>query len=90
MENNLINVSEALAKERLDAALENNDNVCKCAKCYGDMLAMVLNKIPARYVNSDIGSLFKKLDATTSPQAQMDIDIAVEQAIAVVSQRPKH
>ena len=84
----LINISEAIVKERLDYHLSNYD-CCKCETCYMDMLALVLNYIKPRYVNTRKGELISRVDAT-SLQNSVDVDIAIINAIELVSHSPHH
>ncbi|MDE5741617.1 MAG: late competence development ComFB family protein, partial [Oscillospiraceae bacterium] len=55
--------------------------------CIGDMMAMALNTLKPKYVNSKKGELFTKLNATKM-QNTVDIDVAVAKAISVVSASP--
>ncbi|MCM1329657.1 MAG: late competence development ComFB family protein [Ruminococcus sp.] len=83
---NVVNVMEEVVKERLELFLMDVD-CCKCDTCKGDMLAMALNALKPKYVNSRKGELFTKLNATKM-QNTVDIDVAVAKAIAVVSASP--
>ncbi len=60
---------------------------CKCDKCMDDMMALALNALKPKYVNSHKGELFSRLD-TTKYQNTIDIDVAVTKAITTVSSRP--
>ena len=51
------------------------------------MMAMALNTLKPKYVNSKKGELFTKLNATKM-QNTVDIDVAVAKAISVVSSSP--
>ncbi|MGN0674602.1 MAG: late competence development ComFB family protein [Oscillospiraceae bacterium] len=82
----VVNVMESVVSERLDALLADTD-CCKCERCKGDMLAMALNSLPPKYVNSHKGELFSRIDATKY-QNTIDIDVAVAKAISVVSSSP--
>lgn len=82
----VVNVMEEIVKERLDIFLAGAD-CCQCEMCKGDMLAMALNMLEPKYVNSRKGELFSRLN-TTKYQNTVDIDIAVTKAIATVSSSP--
>ncbi len=84
----IINVMEAVVKEKLNAMLATED-CCKCEHCLDDMMAIALNKLPSKYVSSHNGELFSKLDASVRQNA-VDINIAVTAAIDAVSKRPSH
>ncbi|MDE5742097.1 MAG: late competence development ComFB family protein, partial [Oscillospiraceae bacterium] len=62
-EYNVVNVMEEVVRERLDVFLKDVD-CCKCDTCIGDMMAMALNTLKPKYVNSKKGALFTKLTAT--------------------------
>ncbi|MDE6709854.1 MAG: late competence development ComFB family protein, partial [Oscillospiraceae bacterium] len=51
------------------------------------MMAMALNTLKPKYVNSKKGELFTKLNATKM-QNTVDIDVACAKAISVVSSSP--
>ena len=84
----LVNISEAIVRERLDSMLQNYD-CCKCQTCYMDMLALVLNYVKPRYVNSHKGELLTRVNALHL-QNSVDIDIAIIKAIELVSHSPHH
>lgn len=83
---NVVNVMEEVVRDRLEVFLQDVD-CCKCDTCRGDMLAMALNTLKPKYVNSRKGELFSKLNATKM-QNTVDIDVAVAKAISVVSASP--
>lgn len=82
----VFNVMEDIVRERLNVHLKETD-CCKCDVCIGDMMAMALNALKPKYVNSKKGELFSKIDSTKY-QNTVDIDVAVSKAIATVSASP--
>lgn len=82
----VVNVMEEVVKDRLEILLKEHD-CCQCDTCKGDMLAMALNTLKPKYVNSKKGELFSKLNASKM-QNTVDIDVAVAKAISVVSSSP--
>lgn len=82
----VVNVMESIVRARLDVLLSDSD-CCKCDKCVDDMMALALNALKPKYVNSHKGELFSRLD-TTKYQNTIDIDVAVTKAINTVSSRP--
>lgn len=84
----LVNVMEQIVDEKLTLMLEG-ENCCKCARCIEDMKAVALNKLPAKYVSSNSGELFTKLNATVR-QSSVDINIAIAAAIELVAKHPSH
>ena len=84
----VVKIMEGIVKEKVDSILEKTD-CCKCDVCKQDMLAFALNMLEPKYVNSNAGELFGKLDSSRI-QNMIDIDIAVAKAIATVSSSPRH
>ena len=84
----LINVMEQIVDEKLEQMLKD-ENCCKCERCLEDMKAMALNKLPAKYVSTHNGELFTKL-LFMMRQSSADINVAVSNAIKVVSESPSH
>lgn len=82
------NVTEILVRQRMDDILPTID-MCQCHKCYMDVLALTLNDLPARYVNTRFGGLMKKLEAADF-QTNADIDTAITKAVAIVKSKPRH
>lgn len=84
----LVNTMEGLIGEKLKLMLEG-ENCCKCERCMEDMMAIALNSLPSKYVNTHNGELFSKLDAGII-QNSADIAVAISKAIEKVSARPAH
>lgn len=84
----LINIMEQIVDEKLEQMLKD-ENCCKCERCLEDMKAMALNKLPAKYVSTHNGELFTKL-LFMMRQSSADINVAVSNAIKVVSESPSH
>lgn len=84
----LVNVMESFVDEKLKDMLEAEGG-CRCERCFEDMKAIALNRLPAKYVSTHNGELFSKLDSTIR-QNHVDINIAVAYAIECVSKYPSH
>ncbi len=84
----LVNVMEQIVDDKLAQMLESED-CCKCQRCLEDMKAIALNRLPAKYVSTNSGELFTKLNATVR-QSSVDINIAVAAAIEMVAKHPSH
>lgn len=85
----LINMTEYIVREKLDKLLTDFPEVCQCEKCKDDMLAVILNQLPAQYVSTHKGELFKRIQAS-GMQNGVDIDIISLRAIQLVSASPQH
>jgi len=65
------------------------DDVCHCEKCQLDIAAIALNNLTPKYVVSEKGELYTKVD-------EMDVQFSanlireITKAIDVVAQRPQH
>ncbi len=81
-----VNVMENLVMEKLAERLADMD-CCKCDRCINDMLAVALNELQPKYVNTRMGELFTRIDATKQ-QNTIDIDVAITKAIDTVTAVP--
>ena len=63
--------------------------VCRCDRCYIDIKALALNRLPPKYVVTERGEIFAKL-GTFRNQVRVDVLKAVIEAIEIVRQRPSH
>ncbi len=66
-----------------------NINVCDCEKCRMDIAAIALNKLPHRYIVSEKGELYSKIN-TLRQQFEVDIVSAITHAAMQVSSNPRH
>ena len=64
-------------------------NICKCEKCKLDIIAIALNELPPKYVVSQMGELFTKVNELTQ-QFEVDIESAIVKAAVQVAKNPKH
>ena len=67
----------------------NGMDVCKCEKCSMDIAAIALNELPAKYVVTDKGVLFSKIDALQQ-QFEIGVTAAIIRAIQIVHKSPLH
>ncbi|MDR2166218.1 MAG: late competence development ComFB family protein [Clostridiales bacterium] len=82
------NYMEVCVLDQLETVLESL-NACTCDNCLHDILAISLNRLPAKYVVTKKGELYTKIN---NIQAQFEVDIiaAIAQASAIVSRNPRH
>lgn len=64
-------------------------DICKCEKCKLDIVAIALNDLPPKYVVSQMGELFAKVNELTQ-QFEVDIESAIVKAATQVANNPKH
>ena len=88
-DSNVINVMEQMVDEKL-AELLPKSNCCKCKQCVDDMRAIALNHLKPKYVSTDAGVLYTRVAASMEKQSNMDINVAVYNAIDIVSANPHH
>jgi competence protein ComFB len=85
----VFNYMEDIVTEVLASLLSDRQDICKCEKCQLDIAAWALNRLPPKYVVSDKGRLFTKLQEV---QVQFKADVVREltHAIAQISKNPQH
>jgi len=64
-------------------------SVCTCEKCMLDVAAIALNDLPPKYVVTEKGKLYSKIE-TLKQQFEVDIITAVTKAIEKVNKNPQH
>lgn len=79
---------EDVVSQKLDEMLPGID-MCKCDKCRMDVLAYALNLLSPRYVVTEKGDLYSRVSEFTA-QFEIDVEVALTEAIKVVSKNPKH
>ena len=85
----IVNIMELFVEQKMEEILPTAE-CCTCDKCLDDIRAMSLNKLPPRYVSTDKGKLFSKLNSLQEQQNGVDINVAVLSAIEFVSENPRH
>lgn len=69
--------------------MDDVDDMCTCEKCRMDVAAIALNNLPTKYVVTEKGELYSKLD-TMNYQFEADIIKEVTKAIEKVKESPQH
>lgn len=84
----LKNYMEVCVDSIIDSVL-NTINCCTCENCVTDIKAIALNSLPPKYIATEKGQLYTKIN---SIQQQFEVDIisAITNAAAIVSKRPRH
>ena len=88
-DSNVINVMEQMVDEKLSELLDKRD-CCKCKQCVDDMRAIALNHLKPKYVSTEAGVLYTRVAASMEKQSNMDINVAVYNAIDIVAANPHH
>lgn len=82
------NVMETLVMQKLDDIINQLD-CCKCKKCRLDMASYALNRLPSKYVATQQGELFARLDSI-SVQQEADVAAMLTLAARIVKEHPRH
>lgn len=64
-------------------------NVCSCDKCILDIAAIALNDLPSRYIVSEKGELYSKINSLRQ-QFEVDVISAITKAAVLVKRSPRH
>lgn len=85
----LQNTMEKAVFSIIDKVLDKKEDVCKCEKCKLDIIAIALNNLPSKYVVTEKGQLYSKVNEM---EIQFGADIIKElvKAIETVSKSPQH
>lgn len=83
------NYMEDAVFELLDKLLAERDDICKCERCKLDIAALVLNKLPPKYVVTQKGSVYTRL-GELQLQSRVDTIREFTNAIKIVKNKPNH
>jgi competence protein ComFB len=84
----LKNYMEEIVRMLIDEVLEDM-SVCKCEKCKMDISAIALNELPPKYVVTEKGELYSKVN-TLRQQFEVDALTAIAKAAILVKRSPHH
>jgi len=84
----LVNLTEHLVKESAKEVMKRL-NVCDCNSCTLDVLALALNSLPNKFITTDAGKQYLKLE-TYKKQYETDIIAALARACVRVKASPRH
>lgn len=83
------NYMEDVVDRMLPKVLESYNEACKCQRCISDIKAIALNQLPPKYVATEAGEVYTKVNEL-SVQFEADAITALVMAIKKVSQAPRH
>ncbi|MGQ9474699.1 MAG: late competence development ComFB family protein [Actinomycetota bacterium] len=83
------NYMEEVVESTLEEILAHRDDICKCDRCKMDIKALALNSLPPKYVVTDKGYVYTKVNELES-QFKADVTVAVTNAMKVVRNNPRH
>jgi competence protein ComFB len=83
------NYMEDIILETMPSVLKNMQDICQCERCHMDRLAYALNNSPPKYVVTQKGKLYAKLNIL---QGQFEVDVvrAITDAAVRVDKSPRH
>lgn len=83
------NYMEIVVNNLLPSVLKLNSDVCCCEKCQADIKAIALNHLPPKYIATESGEVYSKINAL-SIQFEADVINAITKAIEKVKNLPRH
>ncbi len=72
----------------MDEVLSGMD-ICRCEKCRLDIAAIALNQLPPKYVVTERGEVYSKVNILRQ-QFEVDVVSAVTKAAETVRKNPQH
>lgn len=82
------NIMEEIVYEKMDKVV-NSLECCTCEKCRADIAAYVLNHVAPRYVASEKGELFSKVQEMTQNN-ETEIVMKIVSAAEIIKGSPRH
>lgn len=83
------NYMEQVVIEELGSILEQVNDICKCERCREDMVAYALNRLSPKYVVTELGRTYTKINQL-KVQARTDVTVYLMEAAKVVKEKPRH
>lgn len=84
----LKNYMEEVVLNLIDSVL-NDIDMCKCDLCVKDIAALALNNLPPKYIATEKGELYSKVNSLKS-QFEVDVISAITKAAVLVKKSPRH
>jgi len=84
----LSNFMERLVREKVDSIIKSV-GMCGCEQCRLDVMALALNALPPKYVVTEKGEIYTRLDGMRE-QIAADVVRELTKAAEVVSGNPRH
>ena len=64
-------------------------NMCKCEMCVMDIAALALNDLPPKYIATEKGELYSKVNSLRN-QFEVDVIAAITKSAVLVKRSPRH
>lgn len=85
----LYNALETIVEQTLQQQLHSLNLSCTCKRCQMDVMALALNRLPAKYVVQDVGVPFIKAQYMDD-QSQANVLKVLAEAATIVSKNCHH
>ncbi len=83
------NYMEVIVEEKMDEVLAQYPQCCKCEQCRHDIAVIALNNLHPRYVSTEKGQLFARIQEMNS-QSEIEVLRQLMTAVEIVSANPRH
>lgn len=83
------NYMEDIVKRNRDTQMESRPEICACGRCKLDVFAYAINHLPPKYVVTDKGHIFTKLQEMET-QFNADVTREVLRAIEFIKSHKRH
>ena len=83
------NYMEVIVEEKMDEILKQYPSCCTCEQCRHDIAVIALNHLHPRYVSTEKGQVFARIEEMTS-RSEIEVIRQLIQAVETVMAHPRH
>lgn len=83
------NYMEVIVEEKMDEILSKYPSCCKCEQCRHDIAVIALNHLRPRYVSTEKGQIFARIEEMNS-RSEVEVIRQLIQAVETVMAHPRH
>ncbi|MBR2215881.1 MAG: late competence development ComFB family protein [Selenomonadaceae bacterium] len=80
---------EVVVENKLGEVLSQYPNCCTCDTCKQDIAVIALNHLKPRYVSTEKGQIFARIEETNI-SAEVEVLRQLVEAVKIVSAHPRH
>lgn len=85
----LKNFMEDIVLSKMEEVLRQYPNCCTCENCKRDIAILALNHLPPRYISTEKGHIFARVESMGSEYA-VETVTQIADAIEIVMAHPRH
>jgi competence protein ComFB len=85
----VINAMENIVQHYFSEFEQNQHLKCNCSHCRNDIIAITLNRLPTKYVSTEIGQVYMKT-LLFDKQMESDVIREITNAAMLVQDKPRH